>query len=370
MRNRVEVLHGVNLDTLGRRDPEHYGTITLPELEVRIKRFASDLGLEVRFFQSNHEGEFVEYLHRLPDLADAAVLNAGAWTHYSYAIRDALEIAQRARGRGPPLGRAVAGGVAPQVGVRGAGARGRVGRGPGRLSRGARDAEGGAGRVSEARAERLAGTRRRRGARPAAGGRPGAAGRLGRRRDLEPALADGVQRHERPRDRRARGAHVRDRLPLRGARRARGLRRLRAHDRRARAARPRRSSSCAGASATTTPTRASGAFASSRSSSARRSSSRPQAGWSSAFDATRTRPSSRRSPRRARLDRPGLRVGLRAGRGGEDGARDHARRPPADARAGRARTHRSRRSSRRGREQRRCPHHDSSEREVRATSCC
>lgn len=93
MRNRVEVLHGVNLDVLGRRDPEQYGTITLPELEVRIKRFASEFGLEVRFFQSNHEGEFVEYLHRLPDLADAALLNAGAWTHYSYAIRDALEIA-------------------------------------------------------------------------------------------------------------------------------------------------------------------------------------------------------------------------------------------------------------------------------------
>jgi 3-dehydroquinate dehydratase-2 len=93
MRNRIEVLHGVNLDTLGQRDPEHYGTITLPELELTIKRFASEIGLEVRFFQSNHEGEFVEYLHRLPDLADGAVLNAGAWTHYSYAIRDALEIA-------------------------------------------------------------------------------------------------------------------------------------------------------------------------------------------------------------------------------------------------------------------------------------
>jgi 3-dehydroquinate dehydratase-2 len=93
MKNRVEVLHGVNLDTLGDRDPEHYGAITLPELEVKIKHFAHDLQLEVRFFQSNHEGEFVEYLHRLPDLADAAVINAGAWTHYSYAIRDALEIA-------------------------------------------------------------------------------------------------------------------------------------------------------------------------------------------------------------------------------------------------------------------------------------
>ena len=94
MKNRVEVLHGVNLDVLGRRDPEHYGGMSLPELEVQIKRYAVDLDLEVTFFQSNHEGEFVEYLHRLPELADAAILNAGAWTHYSYAIRDALEIAE------------------------------------------------------------------------------------------------------------------------------------------------------------------------------------------------------------------------------------------------------------------------------------
>jgi 3-dehydroquinate dehydratase-2 len=92
LKNRVEVLHGVNLDALGRREPEHYGTITLLELEVRIKRFAHELGLEVAFFQSNHEGEFVEHLHRLPAVADAALLNPGAWAHYSYAIRDALEI--------------------------------------------------------------------------------------------------------------------------------------------------------------------------------------------------------------------------------------------------------------------------------------
>jgi 3-dehydroquinate dehydratase-2 len=91
--NRVAVLHGVNLDMLGRRDPEHYGTLTLPELQARIKRFASDLDLEATFFQTNDEGEFVEYLHRLPERADAALLNPGAWTHYSYAIRDALEIA-------------------------------------------------------------------------------------------------------------------------------------------------------------------------------------------------------------------------------------------------------------------------------------
>jgi 3-dehydroquinate dehydratase-2 len=91
--NRVEVLHGVNLDALGRRDPEHYGTMTLAELQTRIKRFGQELDLEVAFFQTNHEGDYVERLHRLPEVADAAVLNPGAWTHYSWAIRDALEIA-------------------------------------------------------------------------------------------------------------------------------------------------------------------------------------------------------------------------------------------------------------------------------------
>jgi 3-dehydroquinate dehydratase-2 len=92
-RNRVEVLHGVNLDALGRRDPEHYGDLTLRELETVVKRFGRELNLEVSFFQSNHEGEYVERLHRLPDAVDGAILNAGAWTHYSWALRDALEIA-------------------------------------------------------------------------------------------------------------------------------------------------------------------------------------------------------------------------------------------------------------------------------------
>ncbi len=91
--NRVEVLHGVNLDTLGKRDPEVYGTFSLAELEGRITGWARDLGLSATFFQTNHEGEFCEYLHRLPELADAAIINAGAWTHYSWAIRDALEVA-------------------------------------------------------------------------------------------------------------------------------------------------------------------------------------------------------------------------------------------------------------------------------------
>jgi 3-dehydroquinate dehydratase-2 len=91
--NRIEVMHGVNLDQLGRRDPLHYGGLTIDELELRIAREAHELGLQTRFFRSNHEGDFVEHLHRLESLADGIVLNPGAWTHYSWAIRDALELA-------------------------------------------------------------------------------------------------------------------------------------------------------------------------------------------------------------------------------------------------------------------------------------
>jgi 3-dehydroquinate dehydratase-2 len=92
IRNRIEIMHGVNLDQLGRREPGHYGTLTLTELELQISRNASELGLATRFFHSNHEGDFVEHLHGLPGLADAIVLNPGAWTHYAYALRDALEL--------------------------------------------------------------------------------------------------------------------------------------------------------------------------------------------------------------------------------------------------------------------------------------
>jgi 3-dehydroquinate dehydratase II len=91
-RNRVEVMHGVNLDQIGRRDPAHYGRLTFTELEMGISTVAHELGLNTRFFQSNHEGEFVEHLHGLDGMADGIVLNPGAWTHYSYAIRDALEL--------------------------------------------------------------------------------------------------------------------------------------------------------------------------------------------------------------------------------------------------------------------------------------
>ncbi len=90
--NRIKVLHGVNLDMLGRRDEKHYGNISLIDLEIQIKRWAKEIGLEVVFFQTNHEGEYVEQIHRLSDGTDGAILNPGAWTHYSYAIHDAIDI--------------------------------------------------------------------------------------------------------------------------------------------------------------------------------------------------------------------------------------------------------------------------------------
>jgi 3-dehydroquinate dehydratase-2 len=90
---RVEVMHGVNLDQLGRRDPELYGTLTLPELEQRIEREAQALGMRASCFHTNHEGEYVERLHALRGATDAVLLNPGAWSHYAWAIRDALEIA-------------------------------------------------------------------------------------------------------------------------------------------------------------------------------------------------------------------------------------------------------------------------------------
>jgi 3-dehydroquinate dehydratase II len=93
MKHRVDVMHGVNFDVLEQRDPEIYGGFSLTDLEVRIQHFARDLGLEASFTQTNHEGEFCEALHRARGRADGLVVNAGAWTHYSYAIRDALEVA-------------------------------------------------------------------------------------------------------------------------------------------------------------------------------------------------------------------------------------------------------------------------------------
>ena len=92
MRHRIEVMHGVNFDVLGSRNAERYGGISLTELEVKIKQFARELEMEPSFSQTNHEGDFVERLHRAGESADGLVLNPGAWTHYSWAIRDALEV--------------------------------------------------------------------------------------------------------------------------------------------------------------------------------------------------------------------------------------------------------------------------------------
>ena len=92
MRNRVAVLHGVNLDALNRRPAEHYGGLTFDRLERRIDAFARELGLDARFFHSNHEGDYVEEIHKASDYADGLLLNPGAWTHYAWSLRDAVEL--------------------------------------------------------------------------------------------------------------------------------------------------------------------------------------------------------------------------------------------------------------------------------------
>ena len=89
---RVAVLNGVNLDMIDRRDPELYGGISLNQLETRIYQWALELELIADCRQTNMEGLFVAWCHDALDWAGGVVVNPGAWTHYSYAIRDALEI--------------------------------------------------------------------------------------------------------------------------------------------------------------------------------------------------------------------------------------------------------------------------------------
>ena len=93
MKSRVAVLHGINLGALDRRPAQHYGGLTFTQLEQKIAKFGRELGLSCNFFQTDHEGEFVSELHKVSDYADGLLLNPGAWTHYAWAIRDALEIA-------------------------------------------------------------------------------------------------------------------------------------------------------------------------------------------------------------------------------------------------------------------------------------
>ena len=88
---RVDVLNGVNLDVVGRRDRALYGGLSLDELETRIYQWARELDCAVRCRQTNHEGEYIAWCHELFEGADGAIVNPAAWTHYSWAIRDALE---------------------------------------------------------------------------------------------------------------------------------------------------------------------------------------------------------------------------------------------------------------------------------------
>jgi 3-dehydroquinate dehydratase-2 len=89
---RIAVLNGVNLDALDRRDPNVYGGLSLAELESRIYAWSKDMECQTRCRQTNHEGQFVDWCHDALDWADGVVINPGAWTHYSYAIRDAVEL--------------------------------------------------------------------------------------------------------------------------------------------------------------------------------------------------------------------------------------------------------------------------------------
>ena len=92
---QVLVLNGANLDVLGRRDPAIYGGLTLNELETRIYQWAHALDITARCRQTNSEGEYIEWIHDAYDNVDGLIVNPGAWSHYSYAIRDALEIFPR-----------------------------------------------------------------------------------------------------------------------------------------------------------------------------------------------------------------------------------------------------------------------------------
>jgi 3-dehydroquinate dehydratase-2 len=92
VKNRVAVLHGINLSALERRPAEHYGGLTFTQLQHQISRFARELSLQAHFYNTNNEGQFVEEIHKAGDYADGIVINPGAWTHYAWSLRDAVEI--------------------------------------------------------------------------------------------------------------------------------------------------------------------------------------------------------------------------------------------------------------------------------------
>ncbi|KTT49601.1 3-dehydroquinate dehydratase [Pseudomonas oryzihabitans] len=90
---KILMLHGINHNMFGKRDPVQYGTVTLAEIDAKLVALGAELGVEVESFQTNHEGDMVERIHRgFEEGVDGVLINAGAWTHYSYGIRDALAI--------------------------------------------------------------------------------------------------------------------------------------------------------------------------------------------------------------------------------------------------------------------------------------
>lgn len=90
---KILVLNGINLNMFGQRDPQQYGTATLAQIDAQVQALGTELGAQVQCFQTNHEGEMVERIHAAhTDGTQAVLINAGAWTHYSYGIRDALAI--------------------------------------------------------------------------------------------------------------------------------------------------------------------------------------------------------------------------------------------------------------------------------------
>jgi len=90
---KILVLHGINLNMFGKREPELYGTVTLAEIDARLQALGKELGVQLESFQTNDEGAMCERIHRAyEEKVDGVLINAGAWTHYSYGIRDALSI--------------------------------------------------------------------------------------------------------------------------------------------------------------------------------------------------------------------------------------------------------------------------------------
>ena len=89
--NKVLVIHGPNLNLLGTREPEIYGSMTMQDINEDLAKQAKEHNIEIDFFQSNHEGEIIDKLHEASDIFDGVVINPGAFSHYSYAIYDAIK---------------------------------------------------------------------------------------------------------------------------------------------------------------------------------------------------------------------------------------------------------------------------------------